>query len=214
MDVPGARYDYRAERNAVTRTVVIRGGRSGRQTECFLVFLEPDGTAELHGLKQAPDCALTEGATGATMVAAALQIARKAKAKSLSLTDLSGKDTATGKKFRLPDMYFLTTGQTWYESLIPGLVPIENVAMIAEWRDRVRTNTWDDVATGLRAREASIPDLARFTDGIDTGATGSAMAVLRRIKDAGTDVFADYGEKLLLAIGIGPLYRTNWIVML
>ncbi len=212
MDVPGARYDYRAERNAVTRTVVIRGGRSGRQTECFLVFLEPDGTAELHGLKPASDCALTEGATGRQMVAAALQIARKAKAKSLSLTDLSVKETASGKKFRLPDMYFLTTGQTWYESLIPGLVPIENAAMIAEWRDRVRTNTWDDVAEGLRRRGVTLP--ADLTEGIDTGRTGSATAVLRRIKDAGTDVFADYGEKLLLASGIGPLYRTDWIVTL
>ena len=84
--------------------------------------------------------------------------------------------------------------------------------MIAEWRDRVRTNTWDDVAEGLRRRGVTLP--ADLTDGIDTGRTGSAMAVLQRVKAAGTDVFADYGEMLLLASGIGPLYRTDWIVTL
>ena len=212
VDVSGASYEYRKGRN--TRTIVIRGGRSVGRRECFMVFIEPDGTAVLHGLKQAADCALAAGATGRHLVEAAVKVAREGHARSLSLTDLSGKDTASGKKFRLPDMYFLTTGQTWYESVIPGLVPAENGSMIAEWRYRVRTNTWDDVAEGLRARGVTIPDLERYTVGIDTDAAGSAMTVLRRIKDAGTDVFADYGEKLLLASGIGPLYGTNWIVTL
>ncbi len=212
MDVDGTRYDYRVERNAVTRTRVIRGGRTAGKAECFLLFLEPDGTAELHGLKQAPDCALSDGATGRQLVKAALTLARKGKATSMTLTDLSAKETGSGKKFRLADMYFLTTGQTWYESVIPDLVPVDNAEMIAEWRERVRTNTWDSVTQGLRDRGVTIP--SEFTDEIDTGHVGSAMVVLRRIKDAGTDLFADFGEKLLLASGIGSLYRTDWIVTL
>ena len=75
------------------------------------------------------------------------------------------------------------------------------------WRETVHTNRWVDVAAQLLLR--GVPSIP-WTDGIDVSAPGSAMQVLRRIKDAHTDFFADYEDEVVGASFIGKLSPITW----
>ncbi len=200
----GIRYDYRTDRNS-DGVLVFRGGRQKGRPECFLLLLNRDRTATLQTLKQAGDCALDPNGTGKTMLRAVLKLARERGATLIGLMDDSKKTLPNGKSFRLSNMYFLTTGQTWYETVIPGLRPQEKVDLIAHWRQRVLTNTWVEVAY----RMGSVPIPVDISD-IDGTQPGSAMIVLRRIKEAGTDFFADYDDAVLIASGVGNMYGIAW----
>jgi hypothetical protein len=207
VSVPGARYDYRESMNR--NRVVIRGGRKAGQTECFLLIFDTDGSASLQGLKQADDCALDDGATGRHMVMAALKIVRDRGAHTLHLDDEAKKKFPSGKSFHLSTVYFLTHGMTWYESIIPGLYPLEKQDKIKMWRETVHTNRWVDVAAQLHLR--GVPTVSsEWTEGIDITAPGSAMQVLRRIKDAHTDFFADYEDEIVGASFAGKLSPISW----
>lgn len=214
----GVRYDYRSGRNA-DGVIVFHGGRKKGKAECFLLFLNQDRTATLQSLRQASDCALDPNGTGASMVHAAMNLARSRGAVRIGLMDDSKKSLPTGKVFRLSNVYFLTTGQTWYESLIPGLQPQEKVDKIAQWRQRALTNTWEDIAQRLSQTGAMAPratqrlgpiTLPVDISDIDVTKSGSAMAVLRRIKEAKTDFFADYEDDILMASGIGNMFGIGW----
>ena len=112
--------------------------------------------------------------------------------------------------FKLGNLYFLTSGRTWYESLIPGLYPTQKADKIAVWRERVTTNRWSDVAVRLPPDAVEAVSISGAADGIDTTASGSAMVVLHRMKDARTLFFADWEDELLIASGIGSLYGSPW----
>ena len=198
------RYDYRTGRNALGVSVFY-GGRTKGKKECFLLLLNPDKTADIQWLENAADCALDPNGSGKSMVRAVLNLARQRGARSIALMDTSKKTLANNKGFRLSNMYFLTTGQTWYESLIPGLYPQEKEDKVALWRQKVQTNTWEDVHRQLG--DISIP--VDISD-IDASQPGSAMIVLRRIKEAGGDFFAEHEDDLLLASGIGNLHGLSW----
>ena len=200
----GIRYDYRTNRNS-DGIWVFRGRRQRGGPDCFLLFLNRDRTATLQSLKQAAYCALDPNGTGKTMVRAVVNLARERGATRISLMDDSKKHLPNGKSFRLSNMYFLTIGQTWYELLIPGLKPEEKADLVAHWRQRALTNTWEEVANRL----GPIPIPVDITD-IDVSQPGSAMVVLRRIKDAETDFFADYDDAVLIASNIGNLYGLAW----
>lgn len=200
----GIRYDYRTGHNW-NGTIVFRGGRKQGKRECFLLLLNTDNTAILQALKQAADCALDPNGSGKSMVHAALNLARQRGAASIRLMDDSTKTLPSGHVFRLSNMYFLTIGKTWYESLIPELQPQEKQALVALWRHRALTNTWTDVAR--RLGPITIP--VDISD-IDTHQPGSAMRVLRRIKEAGTTFFAEFEDDLLMASGVGNLYGLAW----
>jgi hypothetical protein len=199
VEVNGVRYDYRT--NQMNRNIVIRGGRKAGRPDCFLMMIFPDKTAILQSLKQAEDCSIEPGGTGKTMVKSVLRIAKENGVKELTLSDDSKKRFPDGRMFWLSNMYFLTTGQTWYESLIPGLRPTEKVAKIEEWRARVKTNTWESL---------HIPSPVDISD-IDVSAPGSAMMVLRRIKEIKGTYFADNEDDILNASKIGNLHGIEWI---
>jgi hypothetical protein len=201
----GVRYDYRTDLKREHGTVIFRGGRKAGRKECFMLMIERDKTATLHSLNQAADCALDPNGSGRSMVAAALNLARQRGATKIGLSDISTKRITKDKSFHLSNMYFLTTGRTWYESIIPGLRPVEKAALIERWRQTAITNTWADVA----ARLGPVPLPVSIAD-IDIRAPGSAMAVLQRIKAAGADFFVDYEDDLLLASGIGNLHGRAW----
>jgi hypothetical protein len=147
------------------------------------------------------------------MVEAAMKIARERGALTFTLDDISVKRLPSGEAFRLANMYFLTTGATWYESIVPGLRPMDAAAAnkIAVWRERVRTNRWNDVARELTRWDVSAPEVDMS---VDPGAIGSAMVVLRAIKEAQTDFFAKHEEAVLAASFIGNLYGLTWIAEL
>lgn len=198
----GVRYDYRTNINREHGTVVFRGGRKAGRKECFMLLIESDKTAVLQSLSQAADCALDPNGTGRSMVNAALNLARQRGATKIGLSDISTKRISKEKLFRLSNMYFLTTGRTWYESIIPGLRSTEKAALVERWRQTALTNTWADVGGRL--------GISVDTAGIDAHAPGSAMAVLQRIKEAGGDFFAEHEDDLLLASGIGNLHGLSW----
>jgi hypothetical protein len=85
--------------------------------------------------------------------------------------------------------------------LIPGLRPTEKIAKIEEWRGRVKTNTW---ASLHLTSPVDISD-------IDVSAPGSAMMVLRRIKEIKGTYFADNEDDILHASKIGSLHGITWI---
>lgn len=207
VSVPGADYDYRSSKNG--ERIVIHGGRKKGATECFLLFIDPDKRATLQSLKQSADCALDVGATGRHMVEAALKLVREHGSTRLELDDGSYKRFPSGKSFHLSNVYFITMGKTWYETLIPGLRPITDGEKIETWRRRVLTNRWIDVSADLKRKGVPMPP-SEFTSGIDPTQPGSAMIVLRRLKDAHTDYFADYEEHIIAASNIGSLHGKPW----
>jgi len=201
----GSLYDYRKNYNG--DTVVFRGGRKEGRPECFLLLIDPDGSAVLQSLRQAPDCSMDPNGSGRSMVLAAVELARKSGAHTLTLTDNSKKYLADGESsFRLANMVFLTSGRTWYESIVDGLRPLEKAEKIEMWRQRVHTNLWGDVEARLRRLAPSFPS------GLG-GPTERAMDVLRRCKAMPT-FFAEYEDELLNASDIGSLYGTDWTVAL
>ena len=211
ISVNGVRYDNRVSRNG--NTIVIHGGRTKGRAGCFLLLFEPDSTVTLQGMKQAPDCALDPGGSGRHMINAALKIAMQRHATQLTLSDISQKHLPSGKSFKLADMYFMTTGKTWYETMIPGLQPETKQDKIPIWREKVHTASWDTIESALREQVPDISIPVHVHD-IDTSVPGTAMLVLSRIKDAQTEFFALYEDELINAFKIGSLFAITWAVSL
>lgn len=181
-------------------SIFIHGGHKHR---CFEMELFPDRQhAILKDVVRRPDgCFTDDNNNSRDIVRAAYQVAKDRGIKTIELTDNSAKYCP--ERLDLADLSFLTTGQTWYESIIP-LTPV-NIPLLEEWRNRVRTNTWRYVGHGL------------FTDvdttGIDIDAPGSAMAVLNKLKLGHKHCrqFYDNMDSLLSRSGILSVSRKEWI---
>jgi len=63
-----------------------------------------------------------EGSTG--LVLAALEIAKLKGAKTFEFTDNSVK-VVEGRKIRLSELSFLTTGKTWYQRILPTITVVD-----------------------------------------------------------------------------------------
>lgn len=116
-------------------------------------------------------------------------------------------------KIRLAHWSLLTTGQTWYESCLPvPLVPTDPLIRTAlpEWRRRVQTNTWREVAGPLF--------YVLDSTGIDVDASGSAMAVLARAKtsrNVDCRVIAAHLRELRIRSGITKtLFGSTWVAQI
>lgn len=190
---------------------VIQGGRKKGRRPCFIVLLNGDGSCVLQGLESGADCSMSPDATTRDTVLAAVEIARKKSLTRFQIMDDTAKPIATGKKFNLSNVYFLTTGKTWFESILPGLRVIDEsyIDSLERWRDIVKTNAWDAVYRCLRERKPDVV-IPIGTDDIDTNAPGSAMIVLSRIKDAKTDFFVKYEGTLIECSGISSLVGFTW----
>jgi hypothetical protein len=201
--VDGFRYNYRDLDGGVT----IFGGRYGSKRPCFILTIE-DTSAILQGIETGQDCSLDEGATAKHTVLAAARLANERGATTLIFTDNSTKNLGHGKSFHLSDMYFLTTGKTWYESILPcRLVSPQKAQKYELWKSRVTTNIWDDVYSCLKKEYPSLD----ITIDIDGSTPGSAMLVLRAMKAEKNDFFADYEAELLICSRVGSLHTFEWI---
>jgi hypothetical protein len=206
VEANGFRYPVTCE-EIDSKTLLINGGN---KRPCFGVFiLSNSGEAELHDFVRSDTCSLDTGATTQTAGKAAFKVSKDYGVKHILLTDNSNRLLPSGKKFNLSLMYFLTSGRTWYESFLPIYPDPSFATSFNQWRNTVATNTWDQVQTCLRKyyTEVIIPV---SIDNIDTSAPGSAMEVFRRIKDARTDFFADYGTNLANCSGIGDPQGKVW----
>ena len=202
FDVSGARYYYKTTTKGYSYTIL--GGRRKGRRPCIIMFYNAKTKeAALQTIERGDDCSLDWGAPSRLTVLAAVEIARKLGARRLVLTDESSKNIPGGS-FDLSLMYFLSSGRTWYETVLSGLRPEKEAAIEAE-RAAVISATWDSVM-------AKFPELVVPVDisDIDTGAPGSAMRVFRRIKDAKTTFFVEYDAALERRKLKNPLKGATW----
>lgn len=203
----GFNYNYSEDYDAGAYTIY--AGRPRRKIECFLLFVTKDKVAELHSMRQSKDCALQDNATSHNLLHAALTLAKEKGATRIELTDVANKRLPYDRSFRLSNMYFLTTGRTWYETH-GGFQPVlADKKYVSRWRQYALHNRWNTVYACLLER---IPDITVPVDisDIDGSTEGSAMEVFRRIKDGRTSFFADYQRELMECSKIGALETITW----
>ena len=207
ISVAGFRFPY-IEYDEGTH-IAIRGRLTKTSKPCFVLFLERDKTAVLDNVENSP-CSLDDDAETKHAALAAFAIAKERGVSRIYLTDNSTKQISPDNKFFLFDMYFLTTGQTWYESFLPIRIDESESVPIEKWREIVRTNTWVSVFANLKRKHPAITVPVDISD-IDTTVAGSAMKVLIRIKEAKTDFFVRYKVDLPGASDIATLRGTLWV---
>ena len=207
VSVNGFNYNYTEDYKAGAYTIY--AGRPRRKFECFLLFVNKNKIAELHSMRQSSDCALQDNSTSHNLLHAALTLAKEKGATRIELTDTANKRLPYDKSFRLSNMYFLTTGHTWYE-IHGGFHPISSDSKyVSRWRQSAFTNSWDKIYSCLLERIPDIRIPVNISD-INGKAEGSAMEVFLRIKDSRSTFFADYQRDLMECSNIGALETIIW----
>ena len=159
------------------------------------------------------DTCFTDGyKNSAALVKVAVWAAKRHGAVQLELTDNSTilcPDMI--EKIHLPELSFITTGYTWYERQMPGLLPrsyplnADFAERLAVWRENVKGRRWSEVA----------PFVLEVADqGL---ATEKAADVLARMKEAGTwcSFFANNMDNLRKAFGIErKIHGSHWYLSL
>jgi hypothetical protein len=201
----GHRIDSWEKQDLFYPEFVIRAGRSVETDPCFILTMNTEThIAVLQWLRRGTDCFVDINESSRDLVHVAIQLAKQKGAIRLELMDTS--TIRCPEEIRLSDLSFLTTGKTWYESILPGFIPT-NSEEIEEMRNKVRTNTWASV----------IENQPILAEKIDTGrihihSPGSATRVVARSKKEGKSchIFSTYMTKLLQGNGIQSLYGTTW----
>jgi hypothetical protein len=179
-------------------TLYIHGGP---KRPCFeLQLIRNEKHSILQGVQGRQDCFTDLHTDSRDILRAAIKVAKDHGILTMEFTDNS--TIRCPERLTLSDLSFLTTGQTWYESVIPNL-SVTDMPIIEVFRKRVLTNTWRSVGNGL---------LQFDTTGIDIDLPGSAMAVLARAKKSRTNCGALSAnmDMLLLQSGILSLYGRHW----
>jgi hypothetical protein len=160
-------------------TILISGGRDAGRRPCFHMTIK-DSIASLQTLERGADCFIDRHNNTKEMVELAFQIAIQKGCSKFELIDNSYISCKNGR-FHLADLYFLTKGHTWYESILPiNIIGMDDSEM-AEYRRRAKTITWKKVADYL-VTKGTILDFIDITD-ININSLGSSMVVLGRIKN-------------------------------
>lgn len=194
------------------RSIFIRGGHKPLLSPCFVleIDLTDSTTAVLQEVERRDGHCFRDGHTDSrNIVRAAATIAIRRGVKTLRFTDHSY--ILCPEKVNLADLSFLTTGRTWYESILPNLRCVSPICRhLEEFRHLVRTNTWRQVGHGL------IPLTFTNREPINIDAPGSAMEVLSAMKRSRgfCEVFAEYMGRLIGRSGIEPITGTEWVCSL
>jgi hypothetical protein len=182
-------------------------GGIGRQP-CFHLSIK-DTVANLISI--GVDCFVDRHHTK-EMVEIAFKIAKDKGCKTFILTDNSYISCPPTAQFKLSDVYFLTTGQTWYESILPIKITEYDDEQMAEYRRRAKTLSWSRVATYLVSKGATLDFID--VNGIDADGAGSAMEVLTRIKKMKNGVscrfFAEHTVNIRFIAGLISFHGTLW----
>jgi hypothetical protein len=191
--------------------LIIHAGREPWKRPCFILKIIPGGEAILMSLERGTDCFIDSYDNSKYLVKAAYMLAKQKGCSKLSLTDNSFI-VCEGKKISLANLSFLTTGRTWYESILP-FRPVNYAGDIDNWREKVKTNSWQQIETYLHNK--GFPYKFSIT-GVDTAASGSAIKVfvtLKQLKNKKScDIFANYMFQILQASGIFSLREIDWIL--
>ena len=190
---------------------VIFAGRDRKKRACFSLKIYKTGEAILESVDRRKNCFIDDHANSKDLVKAAFQIAKNKGAKRLELTDNSFIQCP--EKISLADLYFLTTGKTWYESIIP--LKCGKQVMVDKFRELVKTNSWSSVYIKLIELN---PDFQKYDFEVDNDINkiGSAMEVLSKLKKSGKhcNFFSEYMYELLLCSGIQSLRNFTWSILL
>jgi hypothetical protein len=120
----------------------------------------------------------------------------------IELTDNSTARTATGKKFKLSEAYFLCRGTSWYQAIHTALEPEESMRnIVLEWRSRLESLTWDRVWPCIHALKPDYPEPP-----IDPQTP--IMTAFQSLRS--TDFFADLGPYLYGCCQIGSTHGMTW----
>lgn len=170
MTIRGHPITYRITRDGRTVFTIYTGEDS--YNPC--IALELDFTkhnAHLQRVKQRKNCFADGYNNMRLVVRAAYEFAKRKGMRTLTLVDDS--EIFCPWSVPLADLSFLTTGRTWYESIIPGLRCVSELHDIEDLRRRATTATWATVGADL------LPDIP-VTDAMTPG---SAMRVLQTLKE-------------------------------
>lgn len=201
----------RGDTNRPTDIVAVYGGGRGGDQSPACFFLRVNRVtrrAILQGVQKRSDCLVDDGPTDMRLVVrAALRWAARHGVLSVDFVDNSHVECESGGVMELANLSFLTTGRTWYESVLPGcfLVLVREQERLLVDRERVRDSRWRDVGVGVRT------DLSTAAAGVDVDAPGSAMAVLARAKALRQcEVFRDDMATLLSNSGVMSYHGKLW----
>ena len=210
-------YDLRINKSRKNRKnqidlIALSTAKSDEKQPCFIMSISPGYESVLISLSRGLGCFLDKSDDSAGIVLAALKIAKIKGAKTFEFTDNSVKFT-DGKKIKLADLSFLTTGKTWYEHILTGikLVDVYDRKDIEDSRNVVLQNKWSDVYKKLIDKNV----FTNFdTMGIDINSEGSARMVLERAKKSKlyADFFQNHMGALIKCSGISSLHEKHWIM--
>lgn len=180
-------------------TIYISGGE---KAPCFELNLNiPMRTAVLETVRRRPAC-FADNAESRELVRTAYALAQEYSMRRMEFRDLSF--IYCPQEVELANLSFLTTGQTWYESILP--VKCQSCEFLEEYRERARTNTWRTVG-------ANLIDIDTGNE-VDIDASGSAMRILSAMKEDKQFCwfFAKYMGKLLVNSGIESFQGKYWSI--
>jgi hypothetical protein len=187
-------------------------GKANDKQPCFIMKIIPGGASSLTSLSRGITCFLDNKDDSSGLLLAGLEIARLKGAKTFEFTDNSVK-VVDGKKIRLSDLSFLTTGKTWYERILPNIKMVDEVERrsLEIRRKTVKENKWIDVYNNLLNNNIIV---SFDTSGIDINKTGSAMKVLDRAKKSKkyADFFHNEMETLIISSRVIPVRGSHWVM--
>jgi hypothetical protein len=194
------------------KTMFIRGGYKPLVAPCFVVDInlsDPTKAVLQEVERRKGRCFRDDNTESRDIVRAAAVIAAERGVKTLQFTDNSY--IMCPRIIHLSNLSFLTTGRTWYESILPNLrcISLEE-ELLDHFRHLARTNTWRAVGHDLIKLNMtnSITGMA-----YDIDEPGSAMKVLNALK---TDrrfcgFFAKNMDELLWRSHIYTLHGREWV---
>jgi len=204
--VDGREFKWRQSKDGTTSVVYF----GEKVPECALLFIEkgPSGLyGILQGVLKGSACYHSSYATTKELLKAVWNLAFTKGLRYIEFGDTSKLSCPDEEKISLVDMYFLTYGKTWYETIWP-IYPKYDI--IEKYRKIVVSKKWKTIYTSLPeyAKTGFVPQYS----GIDEDAPGSAMKVMQLYKaEDACLTMKHYMEELLKAFGIPSLEHSNWI---
>ena len=196
--------------NGNVDTIFIDGGRDAGRRPCFHMGIK-DNIASLDSIERGSDCFVDRHNNTRDLVELAFQIAKDKGCNKFQLTDNSYISCKSGS-FHLSDVYFLTKGMTWYESILPIKIAGLDDSIMTEYRNRVKTMKWKTVSDYLISKGVSL-DFIDAT-GININAVGSSMAILDRIKtmknNTSCNFFKENTDSIIFISNIRSFHGTLW----
>jgi len=202
-------YNISLNTNGDSDTIFIYGGRDAGRRPCFHMSIK-GAVATLNSLERGDDCFVDRYNNSKAMVEAAFQIAKDKGCTKFYLT-YNSFISFPPFRFNLSDIYFLTSGKTWYESILPIKIVGFDESQMAEYRKRAKEMTWKKIADYLISKGVNLD----FIDVSYSNSIGSASTVLCTIKSMKNAVsfkfFSENTGSILFISNLPSFHGTTWV---